>query len=467
MDLGGRYAGITVLPEYIQTEGVDGVLASLARAGASAVSISPYVMEPADAASGAREPPADAGSGKVRLLDRPLWGQRELFVRTAPSFAPERTRYAGLRYQPPAPTSLTERQGAAVARFIEAARERGLAVFHQVQAAIPPGYRVQFGGAEEDDLPRLPDGSVPGGRVDGNATLASPHIVDYGCALIADLLRAYPDVDGVRVDWPEFPPYTLDSVFLDFGVHAERAAVRLGLDFEAMREQAAALRAWLLGGLGAGDLERASGQAPGALADDLARRFPALEDWLAMKATLATELVARYRDALRAAGGEDKALIANLFPAPWCLVSGARPERLAGVADALGVKLYTMHWPMMARHYVDALHAANPALERAALARLVAHLLDVLDGEAPAEFSYPEPDRPHGAGPGAQVRKVEAAIRAAGDTPVMALAHGYGPVADFEARLRIAWRAANGRVWVNRYGYLADPKLDAIGRVCR
>ena len=48
----------------------------------------------------------------------------------------------------------------------------------------------------------------------------------------------------------------------------------------------------------------------------------------------------------------------------------------------------------------------------------------------------------------------------------MALAHGYGPVADFEARLRIAWRAASGRVWVNRYGYLAgDQVLKGLARL--
>ena len=100
----GRFLGITVMPEYIQSEGVERVLGSLTRAGATAVTTSPYVMAPAgEAAGGAREPPIDAGAGGVRLLDRPLWGRRELLVRTAPSFAPERSLYAGLRYQPPMP----------------------------------------------------------------------------------------------------------------------------------------------------------------------------------------------------------------------------------------------------------------------------------------------------------------------------------------------------------------------------
>ncbi len=41
-----RLLGITVMPEYIQSEGVDGVLQRLERAGANAVCTSPYVMEP-------------------------------------------------------------------------------------------------------------------------------------------------------------------------------------------------------------------------------------------------------------------------------------------------------------------------------------------------------------------------------------------------------------------------------------
>src|SRR5512139_3648513 len=83
-----RSLGVTVMPEYIQSEGIGGVLKKLEVAGATAVCTSPYVMEPADEKTGSREPPDDAGAGGVRLLDRPLWGRRELFVRTAPSFAP-------------------------------------------------------------------------------------------------------------------------------------------------------------------------------------------------------------------------------------------------------------------------------------------------------------------------------------------------------------------------------------------
>jgi hypothetical protein len=47
------------------------------------------------------------------------------------------------------------------------------------------------------------------------------------------------------------------------------------------------------------------------------------------------------------------------------------------------------------------------------------------------------------------------------------MAHGYGPVDDFRARLSTAWASSAHKVWINRYGYLSDEKLDAIGLVCR
>ena len=63
-------------------------------------------------------------------------------------------------------------------------------------------------------------------------------------------------------------------------------------------------------------------------------------------------------------------------------------------------------------------------------------------------------------------RKILEAQAEAGSLPVYALAHGYGPLADFERRLNVAWNASRHGVWINRYGYLSDEKLTAIGRIC-
>lgn len=451
-----RFAGITVMPEYIQHEGIRGVLDSLARAGATAAATSPYVLEPADEKTGSREPPIDAGAGKVRLLDRPLWGRRELFVRTAPSFTPDTRLYKGLRYQPAAADGLTRRQGPLVGEFVRAARSRGLKVYLQIQAAIPPGYRVQFGGPAEDDRPRLPDGRIPPRRVANNGSLASPHIRDYTAALIRDLCRAYPEIDGIRVDWPEYPPYFLDDAFLDFGPHAGRAAARLGLPFERMRAGAARLYRVLHGGIeGAALLP--------SLAD-----FPAMIELARFKALLVDELLAGFRRALTGAGGAEKELMPNAFPPPFNLASGLDYARAARHSAAIGVKLYTMHWPMMLRFWGDALVEANPGIDEAAVVRALARWFDIEDGEGPARlaaYRYPEPEEPHPVGLEAQKRKIALAQAEAGAAPVIAIAHAYGPEKDFRARLKAAYEAAEGRVWVNRYGYLTGAKLRAIAEL--
>lgn len=463
----GKLLGITVLPEYIQSEGIEGLLDNLSRIGANAVATSPYLMEEADRESGQREPPADADAGSVRLLDRPLFGKREVWVRTAPSFEPDESLYAGLRYQPSKPTDLTRREGHLLRDFIPAAKERGIRVYLQVQAAIPPGYRVQFGGPVEQDRARLPDGTIPERRLAKNGSLASPQILGYEHALIRDLIRNYPDLDGLRIDWPEYPPYFLDSAFLDFSYHAERAAERMGFPFDRMRRDVGALYAKLHGGLTDADLEPWAKDADGGrfhLLRFLADR-PGISAWLRFKAALVEEMIAGFREVMNESGGEEMELLPNAFPPPWTIVSGMDFGRVAKHSSAISCKLYTMHWPMMLRFYGDQILNANPGLSSRLLARALVRWLDIADDDGldtVEDYSYPPPDQAHPVGPLAQRRKIRQAQRQAGDTPVYVLAHGYGPLEDFRSRLEVAKRAGDHGYWVNRYAYLSDEKLEVI-----
>ena len=452
--------GITVLPEFAQSEGVEHVVKNLVeRAGANAVTTSPYVMEPADEKTGGREPPIDAGAGSVRRLDRDLFGKRELWVRTAPSFTPETKLYASLRYQPPQPDDLTKREGSKVAEFVRQAKAAGLKVFLQVQAASPPGYRVQFSGVQDEDQPRRFDGKVPARRVDKNGSLASPHIRDYTATMLVDLARQYPEIDGFRIDWPEYPPYFLDALFVDFSPHAEAAARRLGFSFEKMREGAAALHARLLGGLKNRDLERFI--ESGSLVPD---RSP-IADALTFRVKLVRELVRHLRHALDAAGASHLALVPNAFPPPWHHASGFPFDGWQGEIAGASVKEYAMHWAMMLRFYGDEILAANSGLDEKLLVRSLVRVLGIADDAGLphlADYHYPEPDEAHPCGTGALRRKIQQAQEEAGATPIFALVHGYGPPEDFRRRLRSAHEAGAHGFWVNRYGYLSDEKLAII-----
>jgi hypothetical protein len=460
-----RFVGITVMPEDYQVEGIEQVLRNVkTRARATAVATSPYVMEPSDRQHGQRQPPIDAGAGGVRLLDRPLWGRRELYTSSSPSFVPNLKLYQGLRYQPAPPDDLTRAQGRIVRDFLVAARAAGLRTYFQIQAAIPPDYIVTSGGPSDEDQPRLPDGSRPARRVGNTGSLASIEIRRYTQALIADLCRQYPEIDGIRVDWPEYPQYLLDDAFLDFGAPAEAAAKRLGFDFERMRRAAADLYRHLHGGLTDGELESAS-----FVLLPFMSRNEGLADLGRFKATLVKELLQGFRQALTEAGGAARQLVPNAFPPPFSFSSGMDYRLAAPHCDGFSVKLYTMHWPMIVRFYGDVLQKANPGISDAVLVRQLVRILDIADGPGLprlSDYHYPGPDTAHGAGPSAQRRKIEAAQRAAGNTPVYALAHGYGPIKDFRQRLQVAWRASRRRVWINRYGYLTEEKIDAIGSVC-
>lgn len=448
--------GVTVMPESIQNEGVEAILDRLSAAGVTHVATSPYVMEPADEKTGSREPPIDAGAGSVRLLDRPQWGKRELFVRTSPSFRPDKKMYAGLRYQPSEPDGLTEREGPIIARFIRAAQAKHIQVYLQIQAAIPPGYRVQFGGPMDEDKPRLPDGRVPPRRFANNGSLASPHITNYTLALTRDLLRVYPDIDGIRYDWPEYPPYMLDDVFLDFNPQLAKLG---GFDFERMQREAMGVYRLLHGGLTNRHLERwlteDGGKGPllQALVDQ-----PGLGDWLRCKARLSSELAVKLRETLPTR----MALAFGTFPPPFTTVSGFD---FRTVATAFHVKLFTMHWPVILRFYGEQLKRNNPAVDEGLLVRALSNWLGIQDQpyfSRLEQFKYPEPEEAHPVGEEAQLLKIRDAQRMAGETPVVSFIHGYGPVKDFARRLQIGRTASKHGVWINRYEYLRNEKIAGL-----
>jgi hypothetical protein len=53
----------------------------------------------------------------------------------------------------------------------------------------------------------------------------------------------------------------------------------------------------------------------------------------------------------------------------------------------------------------------------------------------------------------------------AGDMPILPSVHAYGPLDDVERRWRIGWDVGEHGMWINRYGYLSQEKLDLLKRV--
>lgn len=466
--------GITVMPEWFQCEGIDTVLDRLQLAGASALVTSPYLLEIAPIGDGAREPPPDGDAGGVRPLDRPLWGARETWVRTAPSLVHDLKRYQGLRYQPGAAGELTRTHPRLIDDVITAARRRGMRVYLQVMAASPPGYRVQFSGALAQDQCLGPDGQIHPHRVDRNASLASNHVRDYGATLLAELAERYPGVHGFRVDWPEYPPYDLRSALFDFNPQAYPALRAQGVDplayaglvSERLAHWQSAARSAASHGVAA-VREALAAAAWDSFFGESGDGAPL---WASKRASVAA-LLRCYRQALDQVPGPRRALEPQVFPPPLSGYSGVNWAAIADTADAVGIKLYTMHWPMIARYWARDLVGASDVRALDVVTAAMAEFLGFCDDPLPdgALLHYPPPDTPHPVGRLAQVNKLQQARQLAGPVPLMAFAHSYGTQADVHARLAIAASAfgegAPSHLWVNRYGYLSDSKLADLGRL--
>jgi hypothetical protein len=444
---------------------VDGALENLVgRCRATAVACNPTVTAPGDASSGSWQPPADAGAS-VRLFDRPLWGKRELWVRSGPSFVPNAAYYQDTPYAPRPANDLTHSEGPIVQAFLRAAKARGLKVYFQVGAVQPPRLR-------EEDVPRLPDGRLPEARMAATGSLASAAIRSYNRAYTRDLFEAYPEVDGLRVDWPEYPCYKLDEAFQDFGDHARGWAERRGFDFGAMRAEAGRFYEILHGELTNDDLRDFAAADRGKFTLlRLLSRHPAVAEWLRFKAALSTDFLRDWREAITASGGAEKELSANAFMPPFSLITGLDFAGAAEHCESIAPKLYTMHWALMVKFWGEVLLARNAGLEERLVVRALVNLLDLTEEPLPEEttlatYEYPQPDQPHPIPNAPQQRKIAQALAATGGrAKLYALVHGYGPPEDFRRRLQLVADSPVDGVWINRYGYLSDEKLGIIGEV--
>lgn len=459
-----RQLGITVLTPFIQHEGVDAILDNIImRTGANAVAVNTSVTAPGAEGEGSFQPPDDAGAS-VRLFDRPLWGQRALWMRSSPGHAANPDFFRDAPYQPRPADDLTADQGAIIGEFIDAAKARGLKVYIQTGATQPPGLR-------EEDIPRLPDGSLPGKRMANVGSPASPAIRAWNRAWVQDIFARYPTVDGIRPDWPELPCYTLDEAFQDFSPHVARFAAEHGFDFVAIRDGVTRFYSYLHGTLTNDDL--ADFATPDRGKFTLMRlfvRFPHVADWFALKAALSTDLLRDWNDAIKTYGGPEKELATNAFMPPFTQLTGFDFTGAAAHSASIAPKLYTMHWSLMVKFWGDVLLAENPGLDEELLVRALVNLLDLDEpgagGTCIADYGYPEPDEPHPISESAQLRKIQQArLAVGGRVPVYPIVHGYGPLDDFRRRFAVAARSRVDGIWVNRYGYLDDPKLDTIGEI--
>ena len=85
-------------------------------------------------------------------------------------------------------------------------------------------------------------------------SLASADIRAFNRAWVRDIFATYPNIDGIRPDWPEYPCYKLDEAFQDFSLHVAAWASDHDFDFECIRQTSDRFYRYLHGSLTNRDL---------------------------------------------------------------------------------------------------------------------------------------------------------------------------------------------------------------------
>ncbi len=460
-----KFLGIVLAPPAVQCEGLHAVLDNIQATGARAICSSWGLALPAPEGQGHREPPLDI-DGYERLLDRPLWGRRELMIQSYRTYESDEALYAETPYRPRGPLAPPELDRDLPHQILGEARKRGMQAHLQIVPSVIPGLR-------DEDQVRYADGSLPpaGRRVARQGCLNNPAVRAYMLALVRDTVRHFPEADGLFLDWVEYTVYLLEDHFACLCPHCAAAAEAKGYDWGRISRDARGL--WdRLHRLTGRDLERArrAVRHPGELLGLLQHRPGWLDLWR-FKADTVVETYQAIREAMDDEGASAMELGANGWCPPFNRSSGMDYQALAGVCQSLRPKLFTFHWSALPRWYGSTLLAWNPDLpERQVLDTLV-ECLDLPDDLSPrslAQYHIPAPQADHPARPESWRTKIDEVLaEVGGRTPVYAFAHSYRSDAQWKRMVAVLRDSPADGMWVQRYDYLSDTKLDILRQMWR
>ncbi|MAF10259.1 hypothetical protein CMK11_07395 [Candidatus Poribacteria bacterium] len=463
--MAGKFLGMVMTPLDVQVEGLDAVMDRIAATGATAISTGRAVAREAASGAGHRAPPLDI-DGYARVFDRPVWGKRELMLESFTVDRPNMAMYDSTPYKPGWRDLPPGIDAETPDRIVEDARRRGWEVYVGASPLAVPG-------PAPDDQMRWPDGSAPdpARRVARQGCPSAPDVRAYAVARVLDTVRAAAPVDGVCLDWLEYTTYLLEDHFACVGPHSLRHAEELGYDAGRIARDVTALWDWLHRLDGAA-LEHAVAVSAGpSRLVDLLLRHPGWHDFLSFKRDVVRGLYAEIRSALDEHGYGDVKLVANGWAPPFNRSSGMDYAALSTTVQVVRPKMYTFHWSAMPRWYGETLLNWNPDLGEGAVIKAVKRCFDLPDdNDTPtlADYHIPGPDEEHPVHARTfRDRVQEVARQVDGRCPVMPLAHGYRPAAQWKRKLAILRDCDIEGLWVQRYCYLSDEKLGILGDVWR
>lgn len=466
--------GVNITTGELDSEGVATVLDAIAATGANAIGLPTNVVVESSPEEGLREPPLDL-EGERRVLDRPLWGKHALHVQRYPVHAPDINLWRDLPWNPPsaAPEPIRidfPRQA------IEGARARNLRVYAQLAPYVIPGAvggqdsLTGSGALRNEYRPQRFVGGPNPDAITFTGCLNHPVVRELGRVRVRELLRHYGDVDGLSLDWVEYPVYLADKLFTCFCGHCRIQAQALGYDWETITSAVRVL--WdSIHTLTPDQLHALAESGDwGDLISDPDHIQAGIRAWLDFKTESVALALKDIRETMDDAGCRDMLLSTNGFCLPWGRMSGAAYPPGDNGVDSQRVKLYSFHWHMMVRWWSETLLLWNrgsqitPADMTAAVLSLFGMVLqDAPDNVTPEFFGMPAPADSHNLTPGSYTYRLENALaRHDNQAPMLPLIHGYRSTESFASLLETIRPYTREGLWVQRYGYLNDDKLAAL-----
>ena len=460
-----KFLGMVMTPLDVQVEGLEGVMGRIELTGATAISSDRNLNLQAPEGQGHRAPPLDI-DGYERVFDRPVWGKRELYLEGFSTVKPDLSRYADTPYKPVYREAPSELDRELPDKIYEAARGRGWKVYASASPLSVPGLT-------NADQMRWVDGSIPDStrRVARQGCPSTPNVRAYAIASLLDTIGHDPHIDGIGLDWVEYTTYLLEDHFSCFSPHSKRHAEELGYDVGRMESDVKALWSHLHNLTGASlEASQSIVRNPSAILDLLAR-FPGWFDFLRFKSDVICGFFGAIRQAMNDAGYAKVELIANGWAPPFNRSSGMDYARLGEIVQCVRPKLYTFHWSAIPRWYGQTLKAWNPNLGESAILTAIKTWFNLADDIAHptfANYHIPGPDENHPVHPETFRERIDEVVsQVNGQTPVIPLAHGYRPLAQWKRKVAIVRDSPAHGMWVQRYCYLSDDKLRALGQLWR
>ena len=279
------------------------------------------------------------------------------------------------------------------------------------------------------------------------------------------VFESYPQLDGFKFDWPEIPAY-----------HSRRFSSTSTRRRSGLRRRRDSSRNTASGRVGIPGRSRdGRGVRP---TKNCARRrrcvqakpFFLLSD-PRRSGGVQTEIVRDFTVFLKQtvddASGGTKAVFLQCFPPPLNVATGFDFATVGAQCDMVGVKCYTMHWPLIERNFLPGPGRQNgfrTVRHRKSVERPCSGFPRGAEGKL-KNIRYPEPHEPHPAPSPSLSQKMKVAKAALPQTTRMCgITHGYGPIDDVMRRFDAVASGADGSVHVNRYGTCRMPSLTRLAR---